>query len=89
MAMKHYLVEESSNYCGYDEIYIINSEKSGKEVRDHADEYASERATSEGDFYHYGEDDEEEELEIWANVKEITEEEYIQKVELGYDVENY
>ena len=87
--MKHYYVEETANYCGYDEIYIINSEKSLEEVQSYVEERANDRAMSEGDFYGYGEEDDEEPLEICANVKELSEEEYQQKLEEGCDTENY
>ena len=76
--MKFYKVEESGNYCGYDEEYLIKSDKGYNAVDDFCCEHADDRSMEEGDWEV---EDDEEELHISYTLEEISEEEFIKFVE--------
>ena len=81
--MKFYLVEEEGNYCGYDDEYIIKSDKPFNEVELFACEHADDRSVMEADD---DEDEEDEPLHISCSVEEITEEEFKKKERESCDV---
>ena len=81
--MKFYLVGEEGNYCGYDNEYIIKSDKPFNEVEMFACVHADDRSAEEAD---YDEDEEDEPLHISCNVEEITEEEFKEKEKESYEV---
>ena len=83
--MKYFLVKEEGNYCGYDDEYLIKTDKDEKAADDFACEHADERSIEEADFYL----EEDEELHIGFDMEEITEEqfnEYVKKEYSVYDV---
>jgi len=71
--MTFYKVEESGNYCGYDEEYLIKSDKDYNAVDDFCCEHADDRSMQEGDCEV---EDDEEELHISYILEEISEEEF-------------
>ena len=77
--MKFYKVEESGNYCGYDEEYLIKSDKDYNAVDDFCCEHADDRSMEEGDWDDEQED--EEELHISYILEEISEAEFNKLVE--------
>ncbi len=82
--MKYYLVEEDANYCGFEDEYLIKSDKPFDDVDMFACEHADERSANEADP-----DDEQEEddpLHISGMVSEISEEEFNKYKEEGYEV---
>jgi hypothetical protein len=82
--MKYFLVEEEGNYCGYDDKYLIKTDKDEKAADDFACEHADERTAEEATFYL--EEDEDEELHIGFDMEEITEEQFNEYVGKGYSV---
>jgi hypothetical protein len=81
--MKYFLVEEEGNYCGYDDEYLIKTDKDEKAADDFACEHADERTAEEADFY---DEEDEEELYIGFTMEEITEEQFNEYVKKGYSV---
>lgn len=82
--MKYYLVEEDANYCGFEDEYLIKSDKPFDDVDTFACEHADDRSAEESDP-----DDEQEEdepLHISGMVSEISEEEFNKHKEEGYEV---
>lgn len=80
--MKYYLVEEEGNYCGYDDEYIIETDKDYNTVDDYACTRADDRTTN----YEDDEDDEDEELHISCFVEEISKEDFDKHKANGYEV---
>lgn len=83
--MKYFLVNEEGNYCGYDDEYLIKTDKDEKTADDFACEHADERSIEEATFY-LEEDEEDEELHIGFLMEEITEEQFNEYVKKGYSV---
>jgi len=84
--MKYFLVKEEGNYCGYDDEYLIKTDKDEKAADDFACEHADERTAEEADFYDEEYEEDEEELHIGFTMEEITEEQFNEYVKKGYSV---
>lgn len=82
--MKYFLVEEEGNYYGYDDEYLIKTDKDEKTADDFACEHADERTAEEADYYDI--EEEAEEVHIGFNMDEITEEQFNEYVKKGYSV---
>lgn len=83
--MKYYKVHESANYCGYDDDYLIKSDKPFDEVEDYANDRCDNRKY---DYDWEADDEDEDELEIGNDIEEIDEEEFIRlRDEDFYEVE--
>ena len=70
--MRYYKVTESANYCGYDDEYLVKSERDLDGVDDYACMEADERSVSEA----FEVEEDEEELHISCDVVEISEEDF-------------
>ena len=70
-SFNYFLVQYSTNLCGIEENYIIKTLASKENVEDAWCEFSNENAL---DSVHHAEDLED--LEIYSNVEDITEEEY-------------
>lgn len=76
----YYLVKYDANYCGIGESFVLKTDSSKTYVSIQWGEWCQEDA-----YNYYSEDDDEDELEVYTDVEEISKEKYLKlKKEDGY-----